>query len=90
MTRDGYANIMIGMSISDIRQTYGEPYKIYSKGEDQVIYEYGERIRVGGKVIEQRRYYLVVAKGKVIEKYMKLSNPPPFRYLYSDDPYPNY
>lgn len=90
MTRDGYADVAVGMSASDVEKRYGKPYNIYSKGDDKETYEYIEKIRMGNEVIEQRRYYIVIVDGKVIGKYMKLSNPPPFQAIYSDDPYPNY
>jgi len=90
MTRNGYADVEIGMSSSDVQKLYGKPYNVYSKGDEKETYEYIEKIRMGDEVIEQRRYYIVVVDGKVIGKYMKLSNPPPFQSIYSDDPYPNY
>lgn len=90
MTRDGYADVATGMSASELQKRYGKPYNIYSKGDEKETYEYIEKIRIGNEVIEQRRYYIVIIDGKVIGKYMKLSNPPPFEAIYSDDPYPNY
>jgi len=90
MTRDGYSDVEVGMAASDVTKMYGKPYNIYSKGDDKETYEYIEKIRIGNEVIEQRRYYIVIVDGKVIGKYMKLSNPPPFNAIYSDDPYPNY
>lgn len=90
MTRDKYAEVQVGMSAQEIEKQYGKPYKIVSKGGGQETYEYIEKITMGTHVIEQRRYYIVVEDGKVIGKYMKVSNPPPFEAIYSDDPYPNY
>lgn len=90
MTRDKYAEVEIGMSMQDIEKQYGKPYKIVSKGEGKETYEYIEKITMGTQVIEQRRYYIVIEDGKVVGKYMKVSNPPPFEAIYSDDPYPNY
>ena len=90
MTREGYANIEVGMSLSEIQKAYGEPYKIYSKGDDEVTYEYIERIEMGSEVIEQRRYYIIISSGKVVGKYVKFSSPPPFQNPYSEDSYPNY
>lgn len=89
MTRDGYGEVEVGMAVSEVQKRYGKPYNIYSKGDDKETYEYIEKIRRGNEVIEQRRYYVVIVDGKVIGKYMKLSNPPPFQSIYSDDPYPD-
>lgn len=90
MTRDRYVEVEIGTTTYDLEKQFGKPYKITSKGEGKETYEYIEKITMGTQVIEQRRYYIVIQDGKVIDKYMKVSNPPPFEAIYSDDPYPNY
>lgn len=90
MTNEGYEMIEKGMSIKEVRKKYGTPYTIYSKGTSTETYEYIERITNGRRVVEQRRYYIVVSKGKVIAKYQKVSNPPPFDAINSDSPYPDY
>ena len=90
MTRGDYNQIEIGMSVQDIEKAYGCPYRICSKADNTETYEYIEKIRIGKEIIEQRRYYIVISGGKVIGKYMKFSSPPPFKAIYSDDPYPNY
>ncbi|PCI76202.1 hypothetical protein COB21_04645 [Candidatus Aerophobetes bacterium] len=90
MTSEGYENVEEGMSVKALTKQYGTPYTIYSKGADVETYEYVERMRMGRRVVEQRRYYIVISGGKVIAKYMKISNPPPFEDMYSDSPYPDY
>ena len=90
MTRKGYATINLGMPISEVKTKYGPPYAIYSKDSNSDVYEYIERITLGTQVIEQMRYYLIVSKGKITGKYVKVNTPPPFEAIYSDDPYPNY
>lgn len=90
MTRDRYAEVEIGMKASEIEQRFGKPYQIVSREEGKETYEYIEKITMNNQVIEQRRYYIVIQDGKVVGKYMKLSNPPPFQAIYSEDPYPNY
>ena len=89
MTRDGYSEVQVGMSAHEIESKFGKPYSIISKVGDQEIYEYIERLTMGTQVVEQRRYYIVIAGGKVIGKYMKVSNPSPFEAIYSDEPYPD-
>ena len=90
MTRNDYADVAVGMSVKELESQYGKPYSVYSKGDQTETYEYIERITNGQDVIEQRRYYIIIEGGKVIAKYMKLGNPPPFEQIYSQDPYPNY
>ena len=88
MTRDGYANIEVGMSAIDVKKMYGKPYTISSKGDGEQTYEYIERIRAGQQVLELRRYYIVVIDGKVVGKYLKVSVPPAYSDIYSKEPYP--
>lgn len=90
MTRDGYADIDVGMTSQSIEELYGKPYSVYSKGDGTETYEYIEKIMMGTQVVEQRCYYIVVEEGKVVAKHMKIFNPPPFESLYSNDPYPDY
>ena len=90
MNRDSFADINIGESIEEVVAQYGEPYSIRSRGGDCDIYEYIERVLMGSEVIQQRRYYIVVTKGKVVGKYVKFYNPPAYDQIYTDDIYPNY
>ena len=90
MTRERYADVQVGTSLTDLEKQYGKPFHIYSRGSNQETYEYIERIKVGTETVEQRRYYIIISNGKVAGKYMKISTPPPFEAIYSDDPYPNY
>ena len=90
MTRDQYVGVSIGMNVSEVQQSFGKPYQIISRGHGEEIYQYIEKITMGTEVIEQRSYYIVIQDGKVVGKYMKLSNPPPFEAIYSEDPYRNY
>lgn len=90
MSRETYSDVDVGMTSKDLEERFGKPYQVYSKGDNTETYEYIERITMGTQVVEQRRYYIVIENGKVISKYMKVSNPPPFEAIYSDDPYRNY
>ncbi len=90
MTSRGYASINVGISIYEIKNKYGPPYAIHSKDSTSEVYEYIERITLGTQIVEQMRYYLIVSKGKVIKKYIKINTPPTFNAIYSDDLYPNY
>jgi len=76
MTRQGYEGIDIGISSKVVEKRFGKPYKIYSKGGNGEVYEYIEKIPEGTQVIEQRHYYIIIKKGKVVSKHTKFSNPP--------------
>ena len=90
MSQNGYVDVEIGQPIGEVVTANGRPMRVYSKGRDSEVYEYVERITAGTRVIQQRRYFIVVSNNKVVGKYMKFDNPPPFDTIYSDDPFPNY
>lgn len=90
MSRDAFAMIEIGESIDEVVAVYGEPYSIRSRGADCDIYEYIEKIRMDYLVIQQKRYYIVVTNGRVVGKYVKLTNPPAYEQIYDDELYPVY
>lgn len=90
MTRHDYASVEVGSPIKKVETQFGPPYQVHSKGPSSEVYEYDERTSIGTRVVELRRYYLVVEDGKVVGKYMKVDFPPPYQQIYTDDPYPNY
>lgn len=90
MTRDDFACIEIGAPIKEVVNCYGQPYSIRSRGADCDIYEYIEKIKMDYLTIQQRRYYIVVTQGRVVGKYVKLDNPPPYEQIYTDEMYPVY
>ena len=90
MTRYGFADIEPGMTIAEVEKNYGKPFQIHSRDGNSDVYEYVERIMIGPQVVEQRSYYLIVSKQKVVGKYMKYSSPPAYQEIYSDDAFPNY
>jgi len=90
MSRYEFSEIEIGEDIKVVVNSFGEPYSIRSRGADCDIYEYIEKIKMDYLTIQQRRYYLVVTKGRVVGKYVKFSNPPPYEQIYNDETYPVY
>ena len=89
MTVNDFSNIDIGTSIAQVEKKYGHPVRITSDQGERQVYEYIERISMGTQLIEMRRYYIVVKGGKVVNKYVKYSNPPPYEDIYTDDPFPD-
>lgn len=87
MTRDGYADVGVGMSVFDLQKIHGKPYTIYAKEDGSETYEYIERIYSGDRTLEIRHYYIVILDGKVIGKYVKVSSPPSYDAIYSESPY---
>lgn len=86
MTSDRFADIALGTPVDTIEKDFGPPFTVKSAGH-QHVYEYIERIYMGTQVIGMRRYYLIIADKKVVGKYVRFSNPPPYEAIYSDDIY---
>jgi len=89
MTYDRFENIQIGTPVASLKSEVGSPYAIHSKGGDVEEYEYIERIDMGGKVVSENRYFLIVTDGKVTGKYVKNERPKAFNMIYEDDPIPD-
>ncbi len=89
MTQDRFVNIPTGTPIKEVVDRYGSPIEIRSIGKNQEVYQYSERITMGTQTIQQRKYYLIVTDGKVVGKYTRFENPPPYQAIYSDDIFPD-
>lgn len=90
MGREQFAEIDIGTPTSVVTQTYGPPYAIHSRKEGEEVYEYMERLNIGNQTVQYKRYFLVMVDGKVIGKYVKVTNPPGYQKIYSDDAFENF
>lgn len=89
MTQERFADISHGTPIATIEQEFGPPVTIRSIGNNQQVYEYVEKVNMGPQVIQQRVYFILVTKGKVVGKYVRFYNPPPYEAIYSDDIFPD-
>lgn len=58
----------------------GEPFAIYDRSDGTVEYEYVERIKIGARDAEERRYFIVIKDGVVISKRVKQSSPLPYGF----------
>ena len=80
MTMNSFHDIPLGASSSEVIASAGEPYKIHKKKDGTVEYEYIERIKAGGRDLEERRYIIVLKDGKVVSKHVKESSPSPYLF----------
>ncbi len=90
MGREQFAEIDIGTPQEVVERQYGPPYAIHSHKHDSEILEYIERLDIGTQTVQVKRYFLVVRDGKVIGKYVKVTNPPGYQKIYSDDAFENF
>lgn len=89
MSQERFADIAHGTPIATIEEEFGYPVTIRSIGNNQQVYEYVERVTMGPQVVQQRVYFLLVKDGKVVGKYVRFINPPPYEAIYSDDIFPD-
>jgi len=89
MTSGRFENIQIGTPVDSIKSEVGSPYAIHSKGGDVEEYEYIERIDMGGRIVSENRYYLIVTDGKVTGKYVKNERAKAFDMIYEESPIPD-
>ena len=75
-TMESFYEIPIGASKSEVVALAGEPMSIrhLENGNDE--YEYIERLRAGSRVLQERRYILVLKDGKVIARRVEYAGPP--------------
>lgn len=80
MTMNSFQDISIGATSSEVVAFAGEPSRIHKKKNGVVEYEYVERIKAGGRDLQERRYIIVLKDGKVVSKYVKGSSPSPYLF----------
>ena len=78
MTNQAFFDIPIGSSRNEVVETAGEPYAIHNRPDGTVEFEYVERFKVGGRISEERHYFLLIKDGKVVSKRVEQSSPPPY------------
>lgn len=78
MTMGSFYDIPIGSTPKEVVDTAGEPYAVHKKDDGSVEYEYIERMKAGGRNLEERHYYLLIRDGKVVSKRVEQFSPPPY------------
>ncbi|MBU6383051.1 MAG: hypothetical protein KGQ49_03465 [Verrucomicrobia bacterium] len=80
VTMDAFYEVDLCTTVPQVVALLGKPYAIYKKGDGCVEYEYIERIKIGGRDAEERRYYIMIRDGVVISKRVKQSSPLPYGF----------
>ena len=78
MTMSAFYEIPIGSTQTEVVGTAGEPYAVHKNDDGTVEYEYIERMKAGGRTLEERHYFLLIKDGKVISKRVEQFSPPPY------------
>ena len=80
VTFNSFYDIPIGATKEELVAIAGEPMVIHKKGDGVVEYEYIERLKVGSRNVNERRYYILLKDGKVVSKRVKQSSPPAYGF----------
>ena len=80
MTMNSFYDIPVGASKEEVIATAGKPVMIHRKEDGAVEYEYIERFKVGGRNVNERKYYILIKDGKVVSKRVKQDSPLPYSY----------
>jgi hypothetical protein len=80
MNLNSFNQIDLGESSTHVVSSVGQPYSVQQKGDGVVEYKYIERIKAGGRDLEDRYYFLTIKDGKVIGKEVVYVSPAPYLY----------
>ena len=80
LTQCAFYEIPLGASSEEVMRTIGEPYAIHKKEDGSIEYEYIEYLKVGGRNLQERHYFLLIQDGKVASKREENFLPPPFLF----------
>lgn len=80
MTMSKFYDVPIGATQNEVVTSMGEPYSIKRHSDGTEEYEYVERVKIGSRYAEDRRYYLYLKEGKVVSKKVKQGAPPPYTF----------
>lgn len=75
-----YNDVPIGATEVQVVETMGEPNSTKNLDDGSVEYTYVERIKIGGRDAETRRYRIVLKDGKVVSKHIDQSSPPAYTF----------
>lgn len=76
MTMDCYCQISTGMSENELIEKVGEPYSRCRKPNGSVEYKYIERLNLGQLTVQERCYYIILSKDRVVNKRYSVETPP--------------
>lgn len=80
ITMHSFSDVPVGSSSEELVAAVGKPYAIHQKEDGSVEYEYIERIKVGYRDLEERRYYILIKDHKIVSKRVEQSSPLPYGF----------
>ncbi len=80
ISMNAFYSVEVSATAQEVVAALGEPYAIYDLSDGAIEYEYVERIKIGARDAEERRYFIVMKNGVVISKRVKQSSPLPYGF----------
>lgn len=80
VTMDAFYEVDLCTRTPQVIACLGKPYAIHHLDEGYVEYEYIERIKIGARDAEERRYFIMMKDGEVISKRIEASSPLPYTF----------
>ena len=80
MSMSSFYDIPVGARQTEVVSSMGKPYSIKKNDDGSEEYEYIERVKIGARYAEERRYYIQMKDGKVISKKVKQGSPAPYLF----------
>ncbi len=80
ITMDAFYEIDLCTTTPQVIAALGKPYAVHKKEDGYLEYEYIERIKIGGRDAEERRYFILIKDGVVVSKRVKQSSPLPYGF----------
>ncbi len=77
---DAFYDIDLRTTTPTVIAKLGEPYAIHEMADGYVEYEYVERVKIGSRDAEERRYFILMKDGVVVSKRVKQSSPLPYGF----------
>jgi len=75
---DAFYSVDFSSTEEQVVAALGQPHSVVKKDDGTVEYEYLERIKLGSRIAETRRYFIVMKHGVVISKRVLQSSPPAY------------
>jgi hypothetical protein len=80
LTMDSFYDIPVGATKDEVIAKAGDPMVITKKDDGVEEYEYIERMKLGARTLQERHYILILKEGKVVNKRVEQSSPPPTEF----------
>lgn len=80
VTMDAFYSVDTSATEAQVVAALGKPYTVNKLGDGSIEYEYLERIKIGSRYAETRRYILVMRDGVVVSKRVQRGVPAPWKF----------